>query len=138
MRISDWSSDVCSSDLNDGTPESALTIDEMLDNIMLYWLPNNGASSARLYWESADAFKGQKLDLPVGVTIFPEEIFRPSRRWAERTYPKLMHWNEVAKGGHFAAFEQPDIFVDALRTCFRTVRYFRWRDRKSTRLNSSH
>src|SRR3546814_8753171 len=69
---------------NDGTPESALTIDEMLDNIMLYWLPNNGASSARLYWESADAFKGQKLDLPVGVTIFPEEIFRPSRRWAER------------------------------------------------------
>src|SRR3546814_3543636 len=88
------------------SPESALTIDEMLDNIMLYWLPNNGASSARLYWESADAFKGQKLDLPVGVTIFPEEIFRPSRRWAERAYPKLMHWNEVAKGGHFAAFEQ--------------------------------
>jgi pimeloyl-ACP methyl ester carboxylesterase len=107
---------------NDGTPESALSQDDMLDNIMLYWLPANAASSARLYWESAGAFKAAKLELPVGVSIYPKEIFRPSRRWAERSYPKLIHWNELAKGGHFAAFEQPATFVDELRTCFRPLR----------------
>jgi pimeloyl-ACP methyl ester carboxylesterase len=107
---------------NEGTPESALSQDEMLDNIMLYWLPATGASSARLYWESSNVFKAQALGLPVGVTIFPQEIFRPSRRWAERSYSNLIHWNEVAKGGHFAAFEQPATFVDELRTCFRAIR----------------
>jgi pimeloyl-ACP methyl ester carboxylesterase len=107
---------------NDGTPESVLSRDEMLDNIMLYWLPATGASSARLYWESSGAFKAQSLDLPVGVTIFPEEIFRPSRRWAERSYSNIIHWNEVAKGGHFAAFEQPATFVSEVRNCFRTIR----------------
>jgi pimeloyl-ACP methyl ester carboxylesterase len=89
---------------------------------MLYWLPGTGASSARLYWESSGAFKAQSLGLPVGVTIFPEEIFRPSRRWAERSYSNIIHWNEVAKGGHFAAFEQPATFVSEVRSCFRTVR----------------
>lgn len=103
---------------NDGTPESALSRDAMLDDITLYWLTNSGASSARLYWESANAFRAQRLDLPVGVSIFPREIFRPSRRWAERSYPQLIHWNELPKGGHFAAFEQPAAFVDEVRTCF--------------------
>jgi pimeloyl-ACP methyl ester carboxylesterase len=107
---------------NDGSPESTLSRDEMLDNIMLYWLPATGAASARLYWESSGAFKSQALDLPVGVSIFPEEIFRPSRRWAQRSYSNIIHWNEVQKGGHFAAFEQPAIFVNELRTCFRAVR----------------
>ncbi len=107
---------------NDGSPESALSLDDILDNIMLYWLPANAASSARLYWESAGAFKASKLDLPVGVSIYPKEIFRPSRRWAERSYPQLIHWNELQKGGHFAAFEQPATFVDELRTCFRPLR----------------
>jgi hypothetical protein len=103
---------------NDGTPESALGRDGVLDMITLYWLTNSAASSGRLYWESADAFRGQRLDLPVGVSIFPKEIFRPSRRWAERTYPYLIHWNEPAKGGHFAAYEQPELFVSELRECF--------------------
>jgi pimeloyl-ACP methyl ester carboxylesterase len=107
---------------NDGTPESTLSRDEMLDNIMLYWLPATGTSSARLYWESSGAFKTQKLDLPVGVTIFPEEIFRPSRRWAQRSYSNIIHWNEVDQGGHFGAFEQPAIFVNEVRNCFRAVR----------------
>jgi pimeloyl-ACP methyl ester carboxylesterase len=108
---------------NIGAPEDALTPDEMLDNIMLYWLPGAGASSARLYWESFGAFGGStKLELPVGVSIYPKEIFRPSRRWAERRMTNIIHWNELDKGGHFAAWEQPDIFVNELRDCFRKVR----------------
>jgi pimeloyl-ACP methyl ester carboxylesterase len=103
---------------NDGLPESALDRDAILDLISLYWFTNSAASSARLYWESADAFKAQKLDLPVGVTIFPKEIFRPSRRWADRMYSNIIHWNELDKGGHFGAFEQPDAFVAELRNCF--------------------
>lgn len=103
---------------NDGTPESALGRDEILDDISIYWLTNSGASSARLYWESANAFRAQRLDLPVGASVFPKEIFRPSRRWAERSYPQLIHWNELPKGGHFAAFEQPELFVGELRACF--------------------
>jgi pimeloyl-ACP methyl ester carboxylesterase len=107
---------------NSGEPESALSRDEMLDNIMLYWLPGNAVSSARLYWESIKGFTTRRLDLPVGVSLFPKEIFRPSRRWAERSIKNIIHWNEVGKGGHFAAFEQPEIFVDEVRTCFRKIR----------------
>jgi pimeloyl-ACP methyl ester carboxylesterase len=107
---------------NTGDPESALSRDEMLDNIMLYWLPANATSSARLYWESVKGFTTRQLDLPVGVSIFPKEMFRPSRRWAERSLKNLIHWNELDKGGHFAAFEQPEIFVDEVRTCFRQIR----------------
>ncbi|PHP17318.1 epoxide hydrolase [Sphingobium sp. IP1] len=103
---------------NRGLPEEALTRDEMLDVISLYWLTNSGASSGRLYWESANAFQPCRLDLPVGVSIFAQEIFRPSRRWAERSYPRLIHWNELDAGGHFAAFEQPALFVAELRACF--------------------
>jgi epoxide hydrolase len=107
---------------NTGEPESALTRDEMLDNIMLYWIPANATSSARLYWESATAFKATPLALPVGVSIYPREIFRPSRRWAERKMSNIIYWNETAKGGHFAAFEQPAIFVSEIRKCFSTIR----------------
>jgi pimeloyl-ACP methyl ester carboxylesterase len=106
---------------NDGTPESALSRDAILDLVTLYWLTNSAASSARLYWESADAFRGIQLDLPVGVSIFPKEIFRPSRRWAERTYSRLIHWNELPTGGHFAAFEQPALFVAELQACFASL-----------------
>ncbi len=107
---------------NDGVPESALTRDAMLDNIMLYWLPATAASSARLYWESLDSFRTTPLALPVGVTIYPKEFSRPSRRWAERNFANIIHWNETDRGGHFAAFEQPDLFVAELRSCFRKIR----------------
>jgi epoxide hydrolase len=108
---------------NSGEPESVLSQDEMLDTIALYWLTDTAASSARMYWENSSAgFSGGKLDLPVGVSIFPGEIFRLPKRWAEQTYSKLIYWNEVEKGGHFAAFEQPEIFARELRACFRQLR----------------
>ena len=107
---------------NRGAPEDALTPDEMLDNIMLYWLPATGASSARLYWESFGSFGSVKLDLPVGVSIYPKEIFRCSRRWAERHMSNIIHWNELDRGGHFAAWEQPAIHVKEIRDCFAKVR----------------
>jgi pimeloyl-ACP methyl ester carboxylesterase len=106
----------------DGDPRNALDLDEMLDNIMLYWLPGNGASSARLYWESFRNFPADPIDIPVACSIFPKEIFSCSRRWAERKYPKLIHWNELSKGGHFAAFEQPELFVQELREGLRSLR----------------
>ncbi|MFQ3894821.1 epoxide hydrolase family protein [Sphingobium sp. R-7] len=108
---------------HDGAVESLLTMDEMLDNIMLYWLPGAGGSSARLYWESiATSFQTRRMDLPVGVSIFPKELFRSSRRWVEEAYSNLFYWNELDRGGHFAAFEQPLLFVEELRRCFRHVR----------------
>lgn len=103
---------------NRGMAEDALSRDDMLDMISLYWLTNSAASSGRLYWESAGAFKAQRLEQPVGVSIFAKEIFRPSRRWAERSYPDLVHWNELPVGGHFAAFEQPALFAQELQACF--------------------
>jgi pimeloyl-ACP methyl ester carboxylesterase len=107
---------------NKGVPEDALSMDEMLDNIMLYWLPGTGASSARLYWESFASFASIKLEAPVGVSIYPKEIFRPSRRWAERQMSNIIHWNELDRGGHFAAWEQPELYVGEVRACFRKVR----------------
>jgi epoxide hydrolase len=107
---------------NQGAPEDALTMDEMLDNIMLYWLPAAAASSARLYWQSFSEFKTQKIDLPVGVSIYPKEIFRPSERWVAKHMANIIHWNELDKGGHFAAWEQPELFVGEIRDCFRKVR----------------
>ena len=105
-----------------GHPENALSRDEMLDNIMLYWLTNAAASSARLYWESFTRTRRDEITIPVGCSIFPKEIFRASRRWAEKRYQKLVYWNELDKGGHFAAFEQPELFVGEVRACFRNVR----------------
>lgn len=108
----------------DGHPENVLTRDELLDNVMLYWLTDSGASSARLYWESFNDFdtKLAPVTVPVGVSVFPKEISRPSRRWAEARFPDIRHWNHLGNGGHFAAFEQPEVFVDEVRTFFRTVR----------------
>jgi len=106
----------------DGHPENAVGRDHLLDNVMLYWLPDTGASSARLYWES---FRNPRLDpvsVPSGCTIFPREIMRPPRRWVEARYTDLRYWNEVDKGGHFAALEQPALFVDEVRNFFRLVR----------------
>jgi pimeloyl-ACP methyl ester carboxylesterase len=93
-----------------------LSNDEMLDNIMVYWLTNSGASSARLDFESfTPDFSRQELDMPVAVSVFPGEAYRPPKVWGERTYSKLVYWNETGQGGHFAAFEQPDLFVAELR-----------------------
>jgi len=105
-----------------GDPETVFSRDELLDNIMLYWLPNTGTSSARLYWESMASFKPTPLDLPVGCSIFPREIARPPRKWVETLYPNLFYWNRPDHGGHFAAFERPEIFVQELRNCFRKLR----------------
>jgi epoxide hydrolase len=113
----------------DGHPENVLTRDELLDNVMLYWLPGTGASSARLYWESirevTKRFSQSNEDtvtVPTGASIFPKEVPRPSRRWAEKRYTDIRYWNELNKGGHFAAFEQPDLFVHEVRSFFRQVR----------------
>ncbi len=106
----------------DGDPASVLSRDEMLDNVMLYWLPGTGASSARLYWESFGKPLTGPVQVPVGCSVFPKEIFRASRRWAQQRFPDLRYWNEPDKGGHFAAFEQPAGFVDEVRAAFRAFR----------------
>ncbi len=103
---------------NEGAPEDALSRDAMLDNIMLYWLPANGASSARLYWESFSSFAPMEITLPVAVSAFPKEILPTPRKWAERDYKNIVHWGELDAGGHFAAWEQPEAFVRELRTAF--------------------
>lgn len=105
-----------------GDPVGALGADRILDNVMLYWLPGTGASSGRLYWESFRSGGRPTVEVPVGASIFPKEIFRPSRRWAEHAFSDLRYWNEPSVGGHFAAFEQPDLFVDEVRAAFRTMR----------------
>ena len=103
-------------------PENILSKDELLDNVMLYWLNNNAASSARLYWESFGSPNLDPIHMPVGCSIFPKEIFRCSRRWAQKRFSNLFYWNELDKGGHFAAFEQPETFVAELRSCFKALR----------------
>ena len=105
-----------------GDPESVLSRDELLDNVMFYWLPAAGTSSARLYWESFEHVPRDPIVVPAGCSIFPGEIFRPSRRWMERRFTDLRYWNELDRGGHFAAFEQPATFVDEVRACFRSIR----------------
>ncbi len=106
----------------DGHPENALSRDQMLDNIMLYWLTASGASSARLYWQSFGSFSAGEVQTPTGCSVFPKEIFVCSKRWAGNRYKNIIYWNELDKGGHFAAFEQPELFVEELRNCFRQVR----------------
>jgi pimeloyl-ACP methyl ester carboxylesterase len=106
----------------DGDPANVFTPDELLDNIMLYWLPATGASSARIYWESFFRRVSEPVPVPTGCSIFPKEIYRPSRRWVEPQFPDLRYWNELEKGGHFAAFERPETFVDEVRAAFRTFR----------------
>jgi pimeloyl-ACP methyl ester carboxylesterase len=105
-----------------GHPENALTRDQLLDNVMLYWLPATAASSARLYWESLRTRRYDAVGVPTGCSIFPKEIARLPRRWVEARFSDLRYWNEVERGGHFAAFEQPGLFVDEIRAFFRLVR----------------
>jgi pimeloyl-ACP methyl ester carboxylesterase len=112
----------------DGQPSGGLTRDHVLDNITVYWLTGTGASAARSYWESARAqalAAGQappQVTIPVGFTTFPDEIFRAPRSWVEKGYPTLTYFNEAAKGGHFAAWEQPELFATEIRAAFRSLR----------------
>ncbi len=106
----------------DGHPENVLNRDELIDNLMMYWSTNSATSSARIYWESFGKPRAVNLSVPVGVTVYPKEIVPPVRAWMEADYPNIVHWAEQPKGGHFAAFEQPELFVDDIRTCFRQFR----------------
>jgi pimeloyl-ACP methyl ester carboxylesterase len=112
----------------DGKPAGDLTRDRIVDNITLYWLTNTATLAARMYWESgrsAAAAAGQvppEVSLPVAFTVFPGEIFQAPRSWAERVYPNLVYFNEVDRGGHFAAWEEPDLFAAELRAAFRSLR----------------
>ena len=106
----------------DGQKEG-LSPDDVLDNVTLFWLTNTGVSAARLYWENKLAFFAPKgVKVPVAVSVFPDELYQTPRKWAEAAYPKLIHYNKVAKGGHFAAWEQPKLFVDEVRAGFRSLR----------------
>lgn len=115
---------------HDGDLEAVISRDELLDNLMLYWLPGAGASAARLYWESLERVNeliagpelADTVSVPVGCSIFPKELQRPSRRWAQRRFLDIRYWNEPDRGGHFAALEQPALFVDEVRACFRALR----------------
>jgi pimeloyl-ACP methyl ester carboxylesterase len=104
-----------------------LTRDDVLDNVTLYWLTNTAISSARLYWDTAQAssagfFDARGVKIPVAVSVFPDEIYAAPKSWAERAYPKLIHYNKLDKGGHFAAWEQPQLFVEEMRASFKSLR----------------
>jgi pimeloyl-ACP methyl ester carboxylesterase len=116
-------------DYNNGEPERLLARDDFLDNVTLYWLTNSATSSARLYWETsgqsvllAVAQKTAEISLPVAITVFPQEVYRAPETWARRAYRNLIYFNEVDKGGHFAAWEQPELFSAELRAAFRSLR----------------
>jgi epoxide hydrolase len=104
-------------------PENILGRDELLDNVMLYWVTASAASSARLYWESfGNRRTVQPVHVPTGVAVFPKEIVTPVRSWMQTNFSNIVHWRELEKGGHFAAFEQPELFVEVVREYFRTLR----------------
>jgi pimeloyl-ACP methyl ester carboxylesterase len=110
----------------DGKAEG-LTPEDVLDNVTLYWLTNTAISSARLYWDTARVAKGgffdiRGLQIPVAVSAFPDEIYQAPQSWAEKAYPKLIHYNRPNKGGHFAAWEQPELFTAEMRAAFTSVR----------------
>jgi pimeloyl-ACP methyl ester carboxylesterase len=107
-----------------GQLQSALTRDDLLDNITLYWLTNTGVSSGRLYWENkADFFDAKPITIPFAISVFPDELYQAPRSWAEKAYPKnLIHYNRLDRGGHFAAWEQPDLFTTEMRDSFRSLR----------------
>ena len=110
----------------EGKPEG-LTKDDVLDNVTLYWLTNTAISSARLYWDNAHNPTGGFFDvrgikIPVAVSAFPDELYQAPRSWAEKAYPKLIHYNKAPKGGHFAAWEQPVFFCQEMRDSFRPLR----------------
>jgi pimeloyl-ACP methyl ester carboxylesterase len=110
-------------------PTKSPSKDEVLDDITLYWLTNTATASARLYWEntgrgptSASVQKTAEIKLPVGITVFPEDVYRAPETWARRAYPNLIYFHEVDKGGHFAAWEQPQLFAEELRAAFKSIR----------------
>jgi pimeloyl-ACP methyl ester carboxylesterase len=113
-----------------GQPAGGLTRDRIVDNIMLYWLTNTATSAARSYWENGRATalaiaSGQappELSVPVGFTVFPDELYQAPRSWAEKVFPKLLYFNQVDRGGHFAAWEEPELFANELRAAFRPLR----------------
>ncbi len=107
-----------------GTYQSDLTRDDILDNITLYWLTNTGVSAARLYWENkADFFNAKNITIPFAISVFPDELYQAPRSWAERAYPhNLIHYNQLDRGGHFAAWEQPGLFATEIRSAFRSLR----------------
>jgi pimeloyl-ACP methyl ester carboxylesterase len=107
-----------------GTYQTALTRDDILDNVTLYWLANTGISAARLYWENkADFFDAKPITIPYAISVFPDELYQAPRSWAERAYPgNLIYYNKVDRGGHFAAWEQPDLFTAEMRAAFRSLR----------------
>ncbi len=107
-----------------GTLDSALTRDDLLDNITLYWLTNTGISTARLYWENkADFFDAKPITIPFAISVFPDELYQAPRSWAERAYPNnLIYYNRLDRGGHFAAWEQPGLFSAEMRAAFRSLR----------------
>lgn len=111
---------------NHGNPEDELSVDAMLDDISLYWFTDTAASSARIYWENTHAgmagLSGGRIELPMAASVFPHEIFCPPKAWAEALWPNLFYWNELDRGGHFAAFEQPKLFTEELRKAFRSWR----------------
>jgi pimeloyl-ACP methyl ester carboxylesterase len=109
--------------------ERSPTKDEVLDDITLYWLTNTGTSAGRIYWEngggnpnSAAAQRTSEISVPVAITVFPGESYQAPRSWAERAYPNLNYYNQVDKGGHFAAWEQPELFASEIRAAFRSLR----------------
>ena len=116
-------------DYNNGEPERLVPRDDFLDNVTLYWLTNTATSSARLYWETsgqsvllADAQKTSEISLPVAITVFPDEVYRAPQTWARRAYRNLIYFKQVDKGGHFAAWEQPELFATELQAAFRSLR----------------
>ena len=110
----------------DGHPSGAVTRDDVLDNITLYWLTNTGISAARFYWENAHGgiapLNAVNVSIPAAVTVFPGEIYQAPRSWTERAFHKLIYYNRVDKGGHFAAWEQPELFAQEVRAGFRSLR----------------
>ena len=120
-KIAEWSD-------SDGHPDRVIGRDEILDDISLYWLTDSGASSSRFYWEnnnnnfSAAAQKTDQIKVPVAITVFPHEIYRAPESWSRQAYPSLYYFHEVAKGGHFAAWEQPELFAEEMRTAFKPLR----------------
>jgi pimeloyl-ACP methyl ester carboxylesterase len=116
-------------DYNNGEPERLLTRDDVLDDVTLYWLTNSATSAARIYWETAGqsvtvaaAQKTAEISLPVAITVFPEEVYRAPETWARRAYRNLSYFHEADRGGHFAAWEQPELFSAELRAAFRPLR----------------
>jgi pimeloyl-ACP methyl ester carboxylesterase len=115
-KFADWT-------YSGGNPEKSLTMDEMLDDISLYWFTGTATSGARLYWENnANNFNAVDISIPAAITVFPGEIYQAPRTWAEKAYRNLIYYNKVDKGGHFAAWEEPDLFTSELRAAFKSLR----------------